>query len=45
MWTFIAACVSCVPVMLEPGSSVPESRIITDVAVQIRIVSMKTPRD
>ena len=43
MWTVIACCVRTVPVLPEPGSSAPDSRIMMPVALQIRSVSMNTP--
>ena len=39
----MACCVSTVPVTPEPGCSASDIRIITPVAVQIRMVSMNTP--
>ena len=36
--------VSLTPVTPEPGSKTPDSRIITAVAVQIKMVSIKGPR-
>ena len=41
--TLIAAWVSGVPVNSPPSTITPESRIISAVAVQIRMVSMNTP--